>query len=456
LKKTLLLFLALLALLLAARLCHTGILWAEETLPLAAAQEIHSGHTLYRDFWFDKPPVVALLDLPLHPGWTLRTAGALYAWLACWLAYGLARYLWSEREGRLAAALLAFFLIFDIPSAVTPLATDLLILAPHLAAVWMSLRGRPLLAGALAGLAFWISPKGVFVLAACLVWNPAAALFVGFAAAFATGALMVPAAYWNEVWVWGRIYAGAGFSLSNAILRTLNWLGFHSALAAGVLARESRSLRWLLWLAISFAGVTAGFRFFPRYYFQLLPVLVLLAARGYALAKGRPRYIALLLLVPAVRFGATYYQALHPASWRDAAIDQDSRAAAALLRRLAQPDSSLFVWGYRPEIYVYSGLPAATQYLDSQPLTGVPADRHLTQSAPVETTQSAARRAQLASARPPLVVDGLGPYNPNLALTAYPELRRWLSNYREVARTRESIIYELLSLPTRAPLPQER
>jgi hypothetical protein len=456
LKTTGFLFLALLALLLAARLCHTGILWAEETLPLAAAQEMRSGHTLYRDFWFDKPPLVALLHKQLYPGPMLRVVGALYAWLACWIAYGFARDLWSEREGCLAAVLLGFFLIFDTPSAVTPLATDLLMLAPHLAAVWMAVRRRPLLAGALAGLAFWISPKGLFVLAACVVWNPAAALFVGFAAAFAAGALMVPPGYWQEVWVWGRIYAGAGFTLSNAILRTLNWMGFHAALAAGFLTRESRSLRWLLWLGISFAGVAAGFRFFPRYYFLLLPALVLLAARGYALAQRRERWIALLLLVPAVRFGATYYQALHPATWRDAAIDQDSRVAAAILRSRAREGDSLFVWGYRPELYLYSGLPAATQYLDSQPLTGVPADRHLTQSTPVETAQPEVRRKQLAIARPPFVVDGLGAYNPQLALTAYPELRRWLSSYREVARSHESIIYELLSLPAGSPLPQER
>ena len=454
--KTGLLFLALLALLLGARLCHTGILWAEETLPLAAAQEMHSGHTLYRDIWFDKPPVVALLHLPLRPGWELRAVGALYAWLACWIVYGFARDLWGGREGRIAAALLAFFLVFDIPSAVTPLASDLLMLVPHVAAVWMAVRRRPLLAGALAGAAFWVSPKGLFVLAACLVWNPAAALLVGFGAMVAAGALMVPPGYWNQVWVWGRIYAGAGFPVSNAILRTLNWMGFHAALGAGIFAPESRSLRWLLWLAISLVGVAAGFRFFPRYYFQLLPVLVLLAGRGYALATGRQRWIVLLLLVPAVRFGATYYQALHPAIWRDVAIDQDSRAAGAILRRLFTPASSLFVWGYRPEIYIYSGLPAATRYLDSQPFTGVPADRHLTQSSPVETAQSGARRLELAAARPTFIVDGLGAYNPRLALTAYPELRRWLSSYREVARTPETVIYELPSLPTGPPLSQER
>src|SRR5262249_49107028 len=205
---------ALLARLVAARLCHTGILWAEETLPLAAAQEMRAGHTLYREIWFDKPPLVALLHLPLRPGWTLRIAGALYGLLACWIAYRFARDLWSEREGQIAAALLGFFLVFDTPSAVTPLATDLLMLAPPLAAAWIPFRGRALAAGVLAGVAFWISPKGLFVLAACAVWHPALLLIAGFAAVFGAGALIVPASYWDQVWHWGRIYAGAGFSFS--------------------------------------------------------------------------------------------------------------------------------------------------------------------------------------------------------------------------------------------------
>ena len=455
-RKTAALFLTLFALLLAARLCHSGILWAEETLPLAAAQQMRYGHTLYRDIWFDKPPVAALLDLPLGAGAGLRVIGAWYGLLACWIAYRFATDLWNEREGRIAAVLLAFFLVFDTPSAVTPLATDLLMLAPHMAAVWMAARGKALIAGGLAGVAFWISPKGLFVLAACAVWCPAVLLFAGFAAVVGTGALAVPVAYWNQVWHWGRIYAGAGFPLTSGVLRTANWVGFHAACVAGVAAREARQVRWLLWLAISFAGVAAGSRFFPRYYFQLLPVVLLLAARGYTTLSRKGRLCALLLLIPAIRFGPTYYRALHPGDWRDAAMDQDSRAAAALVRGMARPGDKLFVWGYRPEIYVYSGLPAATRYLDSQPLTGVPADRHLTDSVPVETTEPRARRAELTASRPAIVIDGLGPYNPALSLTAFADLAPWLANYREAARTRETVIYRLLPDPARLALPEKR
>ena len=46
--------------LLAARLCHTGIVWVEEAYPTAAAIQILDGKLLYRDIWFDKPPLAAL------------------------------------------------------------------------------------------------------------------------------------------------------------------------------------------------------------------------------------------------------------------------------------------------------------------------------------------------------------------------------------------------------------
>src|ERR1035441_7496709 len=155
--------------------------------------------------------------------------------------------------------------------------------------------------------------------------------------------------------------------------------------------------------------------------------------RGYLLAT--------LLLIPLARFAPTYVMAARDAGWRDTAMDRDSRAAAATVNALAKPGDTLFVWGFRPEIYVYSRLPAATRFLDSQPLTGVPADRHLTQSTPVETRESLARRAELAASRPTFVVDGLGEYNRHLAVTEFGDLRAWMAAYREVGRSAGSVIY---------------
>jgi len=411
----------------------------------------------------------------------------------------------------------------------------------------------------MAAVAFCISPKGVFVLAACMLWNllgdrgavsvtrnpfvsPAQNVPVTEPRSWASGIAWIAAgfavtigvavaalagigalgSYWNEVWRWGRLYAGSPFvesPLQNGVVRTLNWLGFHAALVVAALVVWGRppglrpaprlaghasssspeeasqgarrrpgglphseldlpslvgddlvghdlgehdlsshdlsshdlgghdlswhQLVWIGWLLLALLAVSTGLRFFPRYYFQLLPVLVLLAARGFILLGRKREIVALLLLIPLARFGPTYFTALHNSTWRDTAMDQDSRAAAALTRQLAQPGDTLFVWGYRPELYVYTGLPAATIYLDSQPLTGVPADRHLTQSEPVETTDAAHRRAELARSRPTFILDGLGLYNPRLSIASYPELRTWFAQYQEAGRGGGTVIYRL-------------
>ncbi len=119
-------------------------------------------------------------------------------------------------------------------------------------------------------------------------------------------------AYLDQVWIWSSAYAGSTFlehPVRNGITRTLAWIGFHSGLAG----RWSANWRLWVWLALSFAGVALGWRFFPRYYLQILPPAVILAKRGV----GQARAMALCVSVSAVDSGhtirpATYIFARHP------------------------------------------------------------------------------------------------------------------------------------------------
>jgi hypothetical protein len=449
------------AVVLAARLAHTGLLWVEEAYPAAAAIQLLHGAQIYRDFVFDKPPLSAYLYLlwAAHDGLPLRIAGASYVLLCCWLMARVATAIWSEREGRIGAALMAFYLTFDWPGAVMPMAPDLLMVAPHLAAVWLAGRNRPWAAGAMAGLSALIHTKGVFVLAACLIWVPASwwRLALSFTAVSsiqagwlaATGSLTD---YWEQVWAWGARYAADSFvanPIGEGIRRTVNWAGFHATIvvAAGTAVwkeRQLTSLRLLLWAMLAFAGVCGGWRFFPRYYFLLLPVMVLAASRGLALLPRRQAIaIAALLLVPLGRFGPRYATLAvgGDADWTDTAMNRDTRQVAQWLAANARGADGLVVWGYRPDLYVYTRMRAASRFLDSQPLTGVIADRHLFHSTATFPELARANRAELARERPDFVVDGLGPYNPNLAITRFDDLRQWLRGYEEVFRTTGSVVY---------------
>jgi hypothetical protein len=439
--------------LLAARLCHSGIVWVEEAYPTAAAIQILDGKMLYRDIWFDKPPLSALIYLlwDARIGVTLRIAGAAFIFACCCMLRRLARELWGAREGLAAALLLGFFLTFGIPAAVMALAPDLLLVLPHVAAVYLAWRGRAFLAGLVAGVALLVNVKALFVLAACLffAWRGAGWLLAGFAIPNIVALIWFGLPYVNEVWRWGAMYSQQTFAFATGLVRTANWAGFQAALIVGaavVLWKEAR-WRWsmIAWLLLSLAAVTAGWRFFPRYYFQLLPVMALLAARGYTLL-GRCRYVMLaLLLIPLIRFGPRYALLAsdlahgRDSNWNDLALNEDSRAVADRIGRTG----TLLVWGYRPDVFAYTRMPAASRFLDSQPLTGVLADRHLFSSQAFAPEWAARNRRELIASDPAWIVDGLGPLNPALAIANYPDLREWLSNYREVGRTRFSIIYKV-------------
>jgi len=482
-RRTLASFLLLAALLIATRACHVGILWADDNLPLAAAAQLAQGKTLYREVWFDKPPLVAGIHLlwGAHSGWPLRMAGALYVLLAVWLGYRCARIKWGEREGLTAALFLTFFLTFGLPSAVLPLAADMLLVAPHLAAVYFAWRGRAFWCGVAAGAGLLVNSKAVFVLAAGALWQLGGAglqpasprvkppapragprslplLAAGFALPnlLAAGWMVFQGSLgdcYRQVWQWGAIYAANTFverPLAEGVARTLNWAGFHAALVVGaaVLFWKERGerWRWAAWIALALAGVTMGWRFFPRYYFLLLVPAALGAARGWTLLARRRAALAalaLLLAVPLVRFGPRYaLLARGDADWSDTAMDRDSREAAARISRLAHPGDTLFVWGFRPEIFAYTRLPAATRFLESQPLGGVFADRHLFRTGAVASEFVRPQREELLRSQPTFVVDGLGPYNPALALGAQEDFRAWLSQYRETTRTDFTVIYK--------------
>lgn len=308
------------------------------------------------------------------------------------------------------------------------------------------------MAGVAAGVGFLMNAKGLFVLAACgvFLWPSLPLLLAGFLipCGVALASLGSIPAWYAQAWHWPSLYAASPVvsdPVRNGLLRTGNWLGFHATLVigAGIYYYRNRDWRMIAWTLFALVGVVLGWRFFPRYFFLLLPALLLPAARGLADFRKPVVVLAMLaLLVPLVRFGPKY---LTVSTSPDLVMDRDSREASRIAMAAAKPAGTLYVWGYRPELFVYTGLPAATRFIDSQALTGVPADRHLTQSTVVLTEGTREAREELAKAKPDILMDGLSLFNPDLSMEHYSELRPWLTSYRELARTKGIVIYTRIS-----------
>jgi len=348
---------------------------------------------------------------------------------------------------------------------------DTLMIAPHLGAIYLAWRRKPLAAGILAGVAFLLSPKALFVLASCVLFGGLPWLALSFIAVNLVAAAWLASnhalsAYWEQVWQWGFHYIGTSppnASLTTGIASFIGWFGFHAALclaAAWYILRE-KPPRLTAWFLVSLAGTGLGFHFAPRYINQLLPPLVILAGCGLAqLFASNQRHAALAaalrvlivgsLIVPIIRFGPSYVElarddlARRGHSWRDVAMDQESRAAAAIVEVASRPGDTIFIWGYRPNIIAYTRLPVAGKFWDSQPLTGVPADRHLSTDVPVSAAWARDNRLEFVQSPAPIfVIDGLSRYNPSLDIHRFPELSDWMRQYCEVGEAGATTIYRL-------------
>ena len=347
------------------------------------------------------------------------------------------------------------------PAAVIPFAPDALLIVPHLAAVYFATQRRAFLSGACCGIGLLINLKAAFILPVCALWllPELPLLAAGFALPLLAAALSLVLTgawpgFYEQVWQWGILYAHGApvphpFQLG--LTRVLNWLGFHAALLLGAtlffLRAEKDRWRFAAWITLSFAAVCFGNHFAPRYFLQLLPPLVVVAARGLVYKPRALPVLAILLLIPAVRFGPRYATVAlgRDPHWSDVALDRDSQQAAAIVQKIALPGDTLFVWGYRPDLYVYTRRLSGSRFWDSQPLTGVPADRHLTESQNILGPSAARHRAQFVQSSPTFFVDGLGPLNPALVPQAFPEMRQWMSQYELVARTGLCLIYRKIA-----------
>ena len=571
-------FVLLLIVSLLLRIFYAGHLYQDDGFWFTSAEEILRGKALYREIYFDKPPVLPLLYALLFKVFgthilTIRLFTIFYSVAISAVLYSLGKLLYNTRVACLGAGMFVVFSTTYTTGHVQGLNTDFLMLLPYAAAGYFFIRSRvepgdgrvgaskrwfALIGGATAGVAFQVNPKAAFDLVFFGVflvisrrwfrghgaadsftsrrsgiagWSLFARALAGFAGASLPfigylAARQSLGAYWQYVWAWGSRYASyypASDVLASALRQSVAYFALNNTLLAGLAfvvantIKRSRTvpnapsatedaagadlihrlwesdLTLLIWFAASFAGLTVGGRFFGHYFFQIMPSLCLIGARGLsgigsALHRRGARRMVFALLAAGfaftiVRFhGRTAVLAVDwirgtrsaiTEGWYHERLNREERRVAAVVRELPDKEESadrvgleeirldggrsreagdprdyLFVWGYRPEIYYWSGLRPASRYLSTQPLTGIPADVHYFESERrllFDKAITAQAREQLArdleETSPRYIIDELGMFNPELSLEDYSELHGLMENYRYYGTTDRFLIY---------------
>ena len=527
------------------RIFYAGHLYQDDGLWFTAAQEIVRGKALYREIYFDKPPLLPLIYAGLFKVFgahilTIRLFTILYSLTISAVLYKFGSWLYGRREGLVAAAMFTVFSTTFTTGHMQGLNTDFVMVLPYAAGAFFLTRapGEKIGAtttrreslwfagagGALIGVAGQANPKAVFGLvfftALLLIsrrWTGESAradlvLLAVALAGFVLGALPFLiylgcrgslVSYWTYVWDWGARYAhyySAGSVLDSALVQTLYYFGVNPVLLIALLFVVARLIRkrkaigaqhesgrrrdivLTIWALTSYAGLAVGGRFFGHYFFQLLPSLCLIGARGvtvalrevsqkrnslkYALQAG----LSIMFVFSVARFHARTavlaYDWFHGSrsqitrGWFHDRLNEEEKLVAAAVTDsgganeidqnadVQRETSCLFVWGYRPEIYFWSGLKPASRFLSSQPLTGVPADVHyfpegdrplLTEGERSRAREQLAR--ELEATGPRFIVDELEFFTGSLGMKNYPELRDVMDRYKRSAVVGRFVIY---------------
>ncbi|MGA9771348.1 MAG: glycosyltransferase family 39 protein [Blastocatellia bacterium] len=553
------LFAALAVITFLLRIFYSGQLYEDDGLWFTAAEEILRGRTLYREIYFDKPPAIALVYAGLFKLFgahilTIRLFTIICSITISIVLYLFGKQLYDRRTGLLAAAMFTIFSTTYQEGHFQGLNTDFLMALPYTAGAYLLTRARAdnsiarrlsFCGGMLIGIASQINPKAAFnivffalFLFLARKWQTGGertggvSLFAFALAGLATGALpfliYIAATksfsfYWLYVWDWGARYARyypAWKTARSALTQSFDYFAGNNtlliALVFVVISVIKRSgskqgdteaastadfradVTLLIWLGASYAGLAVGGRFFGHYFFQILPALCLIGARGiigivrlrnqtttrkWNLRRALMALLAVGFIVTLVRYhsrtailAADWVRGSKSAAtleWFHEKLNREERMVATAVRSLDDelqtpdqmtaeamradsprergaegPADYLFVWGYRPEIYYWSGLIPASKYLSTQMLTGVPADVHYfgdEYHSVLEESVTRAARAELAQeleqVRPRYIVDELGFFNTSLAFSSYPEFREIISGYRNVGVIERFIIY---------------
>jgi 4-amino-4-deoxy-L-arabinose transferase-like glycosyltransferase len=399
---------AVLAVLLRVPFLFTG-LSTDEGGYAYVAQQWSRGARLYDQAWLDRPQGLLLVYRALlwldDSGWTIRLGVALGGAIITVALGALGTLLAGRRVGMVAAFGYAVVGVAPHLEGMT-LNGELLASIPStvsiaLAVFWWR-RSRSLwwlaAAGLLAGVALTMKQSGIdgvvvglVVVAVARRYRAAVVFAAGAAIPLLASVLHGIAVGWSSYFsaLVGYQLSAIGGSGSNAGTR---WSDFASH--AGSVALDlslilvvsvfgwrvlDRGGRWLLgaWLFAGFVGINLGGSYWPHYFVQPLPALVLLAAAA-VVAVPAPRWrvaLAAVLVLPTLGWLVALVP-MSPARRADT-IPYDALAArddriAAFIRASTAPADRIYVLESEAYLYFAARRESPYPYLWGKPIDKIP------------------------------------------------------------------------------------
>ena len=443
------------------------------------------GKVPYVDLWNPKPPAIfyvyaAAMAVVGQTAVALRLLDLLMIPVLLWAVWWIGRRAGGPAVGLWAALLFGVFYFTETFWTLTQ--NDGLVLVPMTLAMVAALRAADsghrswawaLVSGMLAGVSVWF--KYPFLLIACAAalawllmrarfrWADIAGFVVGLVISLAAGAgAMVATGAWDALLESARVtsaYTALGLNLADFVAAMQTALGFRWSqwgllfllglvgLIAGLWPRltpDRRARRMtlvvLVWLLAGLGMMVSQAKAYDYHWLPMLPPLAILGGIGAtALTRRFPRWaqVAAALTVFALALAAVWGPALPYLSGSEdqlAYFDRfqggemnagESQRVVEYLRAHNVPGDSLYIWGFRPEIYYLAGLNPATRFIFQFPLAAdwYPQDWR---QANVDT---------LWAALPPYVAVLQADYMPwvtgshddsNTLLQRYEELNDWL------------------------------
>jgi 4-amino-4-deoxy-L-arabinose transferase-like glycosyltransferase len=369
---------------------------ADEAYLATQAQVLVDGGRLYVDTVDRKPPVVpylyaATFELTGSGGLApIRVLAVLaHALTALLLALEARRRLrWRYAAVFAGCAYLLAASAF-LPADAQAANFEVFMLPIMTAAMLFGIRDRPAAAGATLGVATLTKQTAAVVLLPLvyLAWRfRRGRAVVALAAAFAVPLVVAAVAFGPRAFTFWVFTGNGGYLDIRGVLgytlalgaRQTGWFLFGSAALVVLLPAAWRQRRvdrdlWL-WLASGMVAVSLGLRFFPHYYLQLVPPLVLLAARGLDVLSGSRR-VAALIVVGALAVAATTYFVVPAFTQAETRDTRTALAVAAYVDDHTSRDQRVLVWGQAPEVYWASGRRPATRFATTGFITGASGGR---------------------------------------------------------------------------------